>query len=316
MSDNHDMPRQRETQRYDAKQRSAPRQRSQSRRRRSPSRQRYWYQKEDRTHTVRQSPALDETVEALPFDSVNNESGDTHNEIFATINITLEDRPHIPATLKAKVDTGASGNILPLRIFRRMYPTKLNAEGFPAQRTLVPSNDTKIQQHRTMAIPCSFRGKRCDAEFYVSSSTGPAILGLPSCRELRLVQMNCEVNETLNRPNPEAPIASKSDLIDTYPDRFEGIGSFRGEFHITIDKSVPPVVHSPRRCPIHLKDEVKTELDKMEELGVITNVSAPTDWVSSIVHSRKSNNKLRIYLDPTDLNRIDKASSLQNAHVG
>ena len=44
----------------------------------------------------------------------------------------------------------------------------------------------------------------------------------------------------------------------------------------------------------------------MEELGVITKVSAPTDWVSSIVHSRKSNNKLRICLDPKDLNRAIK----------
>ena len=126
----------------------------------------------------------------------------------------------------AKVDTGASGNILPLRIFRRMYPTKLNAEGFPAQRTLVPSNavltaynGTNIQQNGTMTIPCSYRGKRCDAEFCVSSSTGPTILGLPSCRELRLVEMNCEVKETLNRPNPEARTASKRDPIDAYPDR-------------------------------------------------------------------------------------------------
>ena len=141
MSDNHDKPRQRETQRCDSKQRSAPRQRSQSRRRRSPARQRHGNPKEDRTHTVTQSPALDETFESLSFDSVNNESGDTRDEIFAMINITLEDRPHIPATLKAKVDTGASGNILPLRIFRRMYPTKLNAEGFPAERTLVPQPD-------------------------------------------------------------------------------------------------------------------------------------------------------------------------------
>ena len=74
--------------------------------------------------------------------------------------------------------------------------------------------------------------------------------------------MNCEVKETLNRPNPEARIASKSYLIDAYPDRFEGIGSFRDEFHITIDKSVPPVVHSPRRCPIHIKDKSQDSLIK------------------------------------------------------
>ena len=71
------------------------------------------------------------------------------------------------ATLTAKVDTGASGNILPLRIFRRMYPTKLNTGGCPAQITLVPTNAvltacnrTKVQQCGTMTIPCCYRGKR------------------------------------------------------------------------------------------------------------------------------------------------------------
>ena len=116
-----------------------------------------------------------------------------------------------------------------------MYPTKLNAEGLPAQITIVPSNavltaynGTHIQQYGTMTIPCSYRDKRCDAEFYVSSSMGPAILGLRSCRELRLVEINCEVTETLNRPNFEAHVDSNSDLIiiDAYSDRFEGIGSF------------------------------------------------------------------------------------------
>ena len=63
---------------------------------------------------------------------------------------------------------------------------------------------------------------------------------------------------------------------------------------------------APHRYPIHLKDEVKPELDQMEELEFITKVSAPTDWVSSIVYNHKSNNKVRIYLDPKDLNRAIK----------
>ena len=44
----------------------------------------------------------------------------------------------------------------------------------------------------------------------------------------------------------------------------------------------------------------------MEQLGVITKVSAPTDWVASIVCSRNSNNELRICLDLMDLNRVIK----------
>ena len=41
----------------------------------------------------------------------------------------------------------------------------------------------------------------------------------------------------------------------------------------------------------------------MEEMGVISRVSKPTDWVSSLVYSRKSSGRLRICLEPKDLNR-------------
>ena len=46
----------------------------------------------------------------------------------------------------------------------------------------------------------------------------------------------------------------------------------------------------------------------MLELGVITRVDTPTDWVNSIVLSETTNEKgeitkLRVYLDPRDLNK-------------
>ena len=44
----------------------------------------------------------------------------------------------------------------------------------------------------------------------------------------------------------------------------------------------------------------------MEKLNVITRVHEPTDWVSSLVYSRKSNGKIRICLDPKDLNKAIK----------
>ena len=46
----------------------------------------------------------------------------------------------------------------------------------------------------------------------------------------------------------------------------------------------------------------------MVELGVIEKVEEPTDWVSNIVCSRKSNGKLRICLYPKDLNTAIKRS--------
>ena len=66
------------------------------------------------------------------------------------------------------------------------------------------------------------------------------------------------------------------------------------------------MIHAVRRCSVQLKDEVKAELDNMEELGVIERVTEPTDWVSSIVYSRKPSGKLCICLDPKDLNKAIK----------
>ena len=74
-----------------------------------------------------------------------------------------------------------------------------------------------------------------------------------------------------------------------YPDRFDGIDRFEGQNHIVIDPDVLPVVHTPRKCPIHIKDDVKKDLDEMVNLGVIKPVTEPTDWVSSVAYSQKSN---------------------------
>ena len=61
-----------------------------------------------------------------------------------------------------------------------------------------------------------------------------------------------------------------------------------------LDPDVQPVVHAPRRCPIHLHDELKREFDEMEVNEVITKVTEPAAWVSSIAISRKANGKLRV----------------------
>jgi len=64
----------------------------------------------------------------------------------------------------------------------------------------------------------------------------------------------------------------KQDLITQYPESFNGIGKFQGEYHITVDPNVPPVIHPPRRVPISLKDSIKSELDDMVKNGIITKL--------------------------------------------
>ena len=55
--------------------------------------------------------------------------------------------------------------------------------------------------------------------------------------------------------------------------------------------------------PYALKDKVKAELDNMERNGVIIKEDHPTEWVNSMVVVTKPNGKLRICMDPNDLNK-------------
>ncbi|PIK59947.1 hypothetical protein BSL78_03102 [Apostichopus japonicus] len=118
--------------------------------------------------------------------------------------------------------------------------------------------------------------------------------------------------ESINLPNltteQDIHISDCADLI-SISRSIQGIGNFKGSYHIVTDENVPPVVHPPRRCPIHIKDVIKKELDDMVQLNVITPVTDPTSWVSSLAYSQKANGQWRICLDPKDLNRAIKRSN-------
>ena len=63
------------------------------------------------------------------------------------------------------------------------------------------------------------------------------------------------------------------------------------------------MIHPPRKVPFTQREKVKEELDRMEELGVIRKTDEPNEWVSSLVVVHKPNGKVRVCLDPRDLNK-------------
>jgi len=99
---------------------------------------------------------------------------------------------------------------------------------------------------------------------------------------------------------------AREQVLREYKDCFDGIGCFEGEFHITTDPDVLPVVHAPRRIPLALQDALKYELGVLEKQHIIAKVQKPTDWVNSIVCVTKPNGSLRLCLDPKDLNAAIK----------
>ena len=88
---------------------------------------------------------------------------------------------------------------------------------------------------------------------------------------------------------------------------FDGLGCLSEPYHIEIDPASKPVIHPTRKVPVTLREPLKKELTRMVQEEILTPVSEPTDWVSSMVTAVKPN-KLRICIDPKDLNRAIKRS--------
>lgn len=240
----------------------------------------YGKEKQTKVHMVEETNSdFEELFENIKIDSTGADV--ERNEAFAHIKVTLPNLGNTNALLKVKVDTVAKGNILPLRIYGKMFPDCLDENGLPrdttpSQTKLTAYNGTSIPQHGICSVQCSYDSSETEAKFYVADGDGPAVCGLPTSYKLKLVQLHCEINTSNNSVHCPVPaIHSIHDLQKLYPDRFNGIGKFEGEYHIAVDPDVPSVVHAPRKCPIHIKDDMRKELDEIIGLGVIKPVTEP-----------------------------------------
>lgn len=158
-----------------------------------------------KVHSVKneeqETDQLSSTFENMTF-SVINVSIDSNNrdsnstEALATIQI--EPYKSVWTNLRGKVDTGAEGNILPLRVFKQIFPRYISPEGVPLKTTPSSSNLTdynggRIVQYGTIRLPCKYKGKQHSEEFYVADAPGPVIYGLQTSERLGMVQMNCSI---------------------------------------------------------------------------------------------------------------------------
>ena len=115
--------------------------------------------------------SLAATFEKLTFDVINggvntcsnNMHTGTRSQAVATIKV--EPYAGVITNLRGKVDTGADGNILPLRTFRKMFPHYISAEGRPLKTTpssasLTDYNGHEIAQCGTITMPCMYQDRK------------------------------------------------------------------------------------------------------------------------------------------------------------
>ena len=212
--------------------------------------------------------------------------------------------PNIKGThnLKLKIDTGASGNTLPIRTYHQMFGDK------PFNQVLKPVKNITLSAHNGQTIHCvgsiilriKFQQPDfIDALFYVVNVPGPAIVGLPTCEALKLVTINCDEVTMISSQ-------SVDDVMKHFPTQSDSIGDFKTKAKLILKPDAKPYCDPPRKCSIHLKQNIKEELEKMEKCGVIRPVTEHTDWCSSLTYVKKTDGSLRICIDPYRLNQALK----------
>ena len=188
-----------------------------------------------------------------------------------------------------KIDTGAQVNILSKADYQRVK-----------QKSKLHKSTVKLSAYNGSAIPVvgksvlnlNHKGRSYPVLFIIVDIEATPILGLTTCSHLNLIKRIMHVDKDMHEI-----------MTQQFQDCFGEIGKLPGVHHITID---PTVVHPPRKLPIALREKLREELRRMVKMGIIKPVHEPTDWVNSLVVVEKPNGKLRICLDPKDLNKAIK----------
>lgn len=83
---------------------------------------------------------------------------------------------------------------------------------------------------------------------------------------------------------------------------FSGLGKLKEPYTIELVQ-VPYAPSLPRRVPLPLGDRVRAELERMENMGVISKATQPTPRCTGLVLVLEPHEKIRSCEDRTDLNK-------------
>ena len=191
-----------------------------------------------------------------------------------------------------KLDCGADVTSIPERLCKPERDGKLQE---PKKRLLGPGR-YPFKVKGCFKANMAAEGHSTSQYMYIVSGLEHALLSRPALTALKLVERVDAVMET------------ETDFRAAYPDVFQGLGKLKEPYHIELDHgAIPVALSAPRRVPLPLRDAVQTELNRMEDMGVISKVTEPTEWCSGMVLVPKPGKKPpRICVDLTPLNLVVK----------
>lgn len=134
-------------------------------------------------------------------------------------------------------------------------------------------------------------------DIYVIEGLDRMLLDGSTCEKLGIVK---RINEIKIKKDFKSSFDSKM----LYPEVFKGLGNVKIPYKIRLKEDAAPyALTTPRRIPLPLLDEIKSNLEEMMKMKVIERVDEPTDWCSGLVLVPKADGKIRMCVNYVHLNK-------------
>ena len=96
---------------------------------------------------------------------------------------------------------------------------------------------------------------------------------------------------------------STRDIKRRFPKVFSGLGNLGDPYEINLKEGARPyALYTPRNVSMPYRAQVGSELDRMQQMGVIERVEEPTQWCAGMVVVPKKSGEVRICVDMKPLN--------------
>ena len=150
--------------------------------------------------------------------------------------------------VECKIDSGAEVNVMPLRIYKHLFPEQKDIHGQlialnKSKVSLSAYGGANVKQYGCFTLQCTHNDIALNVEFHVTDDTALTMLGLQACIALRIISLNYEYNSACNdchknsqlnaiqeegnsKSSGESNGDGKEKLLEKYPQCFRGVGLF------------------------------------------------------------------------------------------
>ena len=188
--------------------------------------------------------------------------------------------------LSFKQDTGADVTVITEEAHQTLQEPKLQR---PSKALYGPTS-TALRTLGQFTSTISVSNRTSEETIFVVQGLKMNLLGLPAITALQLAHRIQATSTDVSIP-------------DQFLNVFQGLGNFGDPYKIKLREGAKPyALHTPRHIPIPLRQQVKEELDRMERIGVISQVEEPTQWCAGMVVVPKKTGDVRICVDLKPLN--------------